>query len=353
MIGDRQVQRAGSGSTQVQGDINVTYTGMTVAEVWSLMTVFDQQVIQAREHEQQARATLELRLQAFEGRLIPSLAEHGLLDAFADPAFIRALKKAQEAAASTEREADYDMLTALLKDRAEHPRDRPKLAGIERSIEIVDRVDDEALRGLTVFVALTGWRPGFDISGGLDAYDKALASLLDGPLPMGSDWLDHLDILDAVRLNTLSSMKDFDTYVAERMPGFLAPGADAAAAPTTIGGAFPDMRWGELIGPHDLIPGKIRVRTLDEESLRVQFAGQPQDLIDAIVEGAKRDFGLGQQDADAHAELMRRIRAMPALGPIAEWWGQIPSAFGLTVVGRTLARANLYRIDESEAFPRP
>ncbi len=55
------------------------------------------------------------------------------------------LVEAQKAAASTERVADYDLLSELLIHRFEKGENRVMRAGISRAVEIVDKISDDAM----------------------------------------------------------------------------------------------------------------------------------------------------------------------------------------------------------------
>ena len=78
------------------------------------------------------------------------LKVEGALQKFSDPSFQFLITEAHKTAASTEREADYDLLSELLLHRVKKDKDRKVRVGIKKAIEIVDQVDDDALCALTV-----------------------------------------------------------------------------------------------------------------------------------------------------------------------------------------------------------
>lgn len=192
-----------------------------------------------------------------------------------------------------------------------------------------------------------------EIGMGLDVLDRAMAQLVDGPLPMGIDWIDHLDILDVLRMNTVVTLRKFDEIYADKLVGYIAPGIEEATAPKTIGGDFPDHGWGNLVVPHEGKPGYVRIGAVTEETLRTLLAqgGVARDLVEAIVAAAKSEFGFGQQDPAARTEFNRALRERPTLGRITEWWDQIPNHVQVTAVGRMLARANMIRLDAAGLLP--
>nr|WP_162722419.1 LPO_1073/Vpar_1526 family protein [Microbacterium sp. PM5] len=305
----------------------------------------------------EAHAAIESRIGHLDDRLLPRLADAGELGAFADPAVIRAYRKAQEGAAASERELDYDMLAALIAKRVENPRERPVVAGIDRAIEIMDRVDEKALRGLTATYALTTWTPAAgSIAAGLETLDGIFERVIDGGLPSGTEWLDHLDILDAVRVGTsgFGGTKTIELYYGERLNGYVAPGVEAPG-PDLVGGAFPDSPWGSAVVDHELKPGYRRLNTVSKANFdKQQMTRQNREgFNEEVIRQAASVFGLGQQDNSARAALRTRIAETPHLGPFADWWDSLKDAsFQLTSVGRALARANCFRLDPEGYLPR-
>ena len=66
-------------------------------------------------YTEEAQKIATERVNKLEERIMPQINQvEGLLPAFADPAFQVLLRKAQQKAAITERENDYDLLTELL-----------------------------------------------------------------------------------------------------------------------------------------------------------------------------------------------------------------------------------------------
>lgn len=334
------------------GDYVVRYEGVTEERAHEISLATARQVI--AQNFDEAQSVIQARLDALENRTIRQLDQAEQLDAFADPAFIRSYRKAQEGAAASEREVDYDMLAALLTERTESPNDRKVTAAIDRAIETVDSIHDDALRGITILeaVRLLGPLAG-QIDMGIDSMELMMNQFVDGPFPEGDDWLDHLDILDVVRVDTSGNLRSFDDFYSERLIGYVAPGCREVSAPKTIGGPYSDRGWGDLVIPHEGRPGYVRIAAVTEDALRrmMDQSGLDADLADAIVAAAKRGFGFGQEDPEAREALVRALRKRPTLGQIAFWWNQIPHYVQVTAVGRMLARANMIRLDAAGSLP--
>lgn len=355
MTGTEQTQKGGQGSKQVQiaGDyiVNVGITEERAQEI-SLATA--RRVVE--EFAVESHQILQARVEELDQRVIRNLSGADALDSFADPAFIRSYKRAQEGAASSERPTDYDMLAALLTDRAKNPRERPRIVGIDGAIDIVDRVDAEALRALTVCNAVAQWSPVSPlVDPGLQALDSVFASLVDGPLPDGTDWLDHLDALNAVRRNSFGGMKTMEQYYGEGLAGYTAPGVAGDAVPQFVGADLANEPWPVLILPHELKDGYFRIgvsKIADLEDV-LRRAGKPNSYVQTVMSQAASEFGLGQQDESARTALMTRIRALPTFGTVAEWWDRnAENGYYITPIGRALARANAFRLDTQGRLPR-
>jgi len=349
-----QSQKGGQGSQQMQvaGDYIVN-VGVTEARAREIARETSREVVQ--QHTAEAMDLVVERIEKLDTRVVAILGTQDRLSAFADPGFIRTFKKAQEGAAASERESDYDMLAALLAQRAERPRDRPVRAGIERAIEIMDQVDDDALRGLTIVHALSKWIPASpNISQGVTAMENIFADLVDGPLPEGRDWIDHLDILDAVRVNSLTQFKPFDEFYPVQFPGYVAPGVLKDEVPPVVGGSLELLPWDVFVEEHELRPGYVRLKAVAEHTFRETYlnSGMKDVWVDDIVAQGIATFGLGTTDESARVALSSRLRSEPTIGSIAEWWGRLPHHFTMTAVGKALATANAFRLDEPMRLPR-
>ncbi len=346
---NRQSQSAGDHSTQVQaaGDVIV---GVTEARAREIAQSTAREVV--AEYADEGVKLIQDRITKLDDRVIASLIREGRLEVFADPGFQRSYKKAQDGAAVSEKDSDYDILAGLLADRAARGEKRSVRAGIERAIEVVDQVEEEALRGLTLFQAIQQYAPlapGLDA--GLDTMNSLFRDLLDGPLPLGTDWLDHLDILDAVRVNQVSSLLPFRDYYPSKMPGYLAAGlpSDGLEWPFVIDGA--PLMFPPLLMAHELRPENVRLAAAQAQTLDSTLPFFDLRVRQEIVDQARAKLGFETVDAALVDSFLEQLRTRPALAEIETWWGQIPQAVQITAVGRVLARANALRLDVRHVLP--
>jgi len=218
---NRQTQKGGDHSTNIQTDQMVVNVGIDEKRA---REVFQEMNLQLR--QEYAREALDIannRVSVFENRLMPKMEQvDGALEAFADPGFQQLLHEAQKSAACTERPGDYDLLSELLLHRFRKGEDRVARAGIGYAVDIVDKISDEALLGLTAFHATGNFFPNSgELNQGLDVLDDLYGKIIDRELPTGQVWLDHLDILNAVRLSSFGEMKKIANYYPEIMTGYI------------------------------------------------------------------------------------------------------------------------------------
>lgn len=150
-----QLQKAGKDSQQIQiGNVIINSAGITEERA---RAVFNEMIPQAlANYTEEAQKIATERVNKLEERIMPQINQvEGLLPAFADPAFQVLLRKAQQKAAITERENDYDLLTELLVCHVQKGNDRKNRAGIVKAVDIIDTIDNDALCALTIALFLT------------------------------------------------------------------------------------------------------------------------------------------------------------------------------------------------------
>ena len=222
----KQSQKGGDASTNIQAEQMVVQVGIDEKRA---REVFQEMNLQLKkDYTQEAFNIANARVSEFENCLMPKIEQvDGALEAFADPSFQLLLVEAQKTAASTERTEDYDLLSELLIHRFEKGENRIARAGISLAVEIVDKVSNEALLGLTTAHAVTSFLPtSGDVHQGLDTLNDLFGKIFYSELPTGQDWLDHLDVLNTIRLNSIGSMKKVQQYYPEVLPGYIDVGIE-------------------------------------------------------------------------------------------------------------------------------
>lgn len=225
MMNNNQKQVAGNNSQQQQATtINNYQIGITEERTRAIFYELFNTQRQCLTQEASDKA-LE-RISRFEKNLIPKIAHiEGALEAFADPSFQIQLAKAHRAAASSGRDEDYNMLSELIKYRIENPNNRIVLSNISQSIDIIDKIDDTALCALAavyVFNRISFATDNLDAI--LERLDNLLGSITYLPLPTDSMWIEHLNILNVVRIEVLGKFTPPFNVLTNKYNGFICAG---------------------------------------------------------------------------------------------------------------------------------
>lgn len=349
-----QHQRAGNDSNQLQilGDV-VFNQGVTEETASKIALAVAREVVEG--YFAEGRDVAHARIDELEKKLIPLLSVEGHLDAFRDPAFQVVLREAQVGAASTDRDEDYEMLAGLLNDHAQRGDVRTVRAGLRRAIEVVDQLDADALRALTVHSALTQYSPSSaSIRAGFAVMEDLYLELVGNlPLPDGDEWVDHLDVLDAVRINTATSFIPYRDYLSKLLPGYITTGLQDGSDELNI--AMTRLRSENvLIEPvaHELKPGYVRFPAASINT----FRGDVEKVLGLassarVIEIIGSDFKLNEPDPTAADALMVMLEECPHFFAAVNWWDRARPYFHVTAIGRVLARANAARLYSGELPP--
>lgn len=363
-MADKQIQKAGDGAQQLQAGTMIVNVGIDEKRAREIYQEMNLQL--RKEYSAEALEIATTRVCEFENRLMPKMdAVDGALEAFADPSFQLLLVEAQKTAASTERPADYDLLAELLIHRFQKGENRVTRAGISRAVEIVDEISDEALLGLTVFHSVTFFFPASgDILQGLKTLDDLFGKIIYSKLPVGNEWLDHLDILDAVRINTVGNLKTIEQYYPNMLVGYTEVGIEKSsenysqALEILKSNGLPQNTLVDHILNPDFarlnLPNKEQVEslTLNQQIfqngkvsvLTIPINQQQKDALKSIYDLYKQDGNLKQKNIK---QLMDEWDKLPNLKKLREWWDKLSSSIQITSVGKVLAHSNAQRCDKN------
>jgi len=361
IVADNQTQKAGHNSKQIQAE---TYIAVGIDEK-RVREIFDEMfAIERRNLTVEAGVVAEARVAEFENRLLPKMIAADALKAFGDPGFQILLRKAQIAAAATERPNDYELLSELLIHRFQKGDNRNTRAGITRAVEIIDQINDAALLGLTVFHSVSIFIPETgDIFQGLDVLNDLFAKLIYDTLPTGNEWIDHLDILDAIRISPIGKLKKFIEYYPSRLENYINPGIDMSsdnyikAKEILAKVGFPQ---GTLF-PHVLNPGYARlniskariedpvlynVKIQNDQAIQIKYspAKEQKEALYTIYDLYNNDDKIKHNIIN---KLMEEIEKRKYLKLVKDWWDNIVNGFEITSVGRVLAHTNAQRCDKN------
>lgn len=355
-----QNQKAGDNSQQFQAQQMVVNVGIDEKRAREIYQEMNLQL--RKDYSDEALNIAISRVSEFESKLMPKMEKvEGALEVFADPSFQLLLVEAQKTAASTERSADYDLLSELLIHRFQVGENRIIRAGINRAVEIVDEVSDDALLGLTIFHAVTTITPNTsNIFKGLDILDELFKKLFYCDLPSGHEWLDHLEILNTVRINNLMQLPKIEQIYSNSLSDYISLG---------IAKASENFTQAQTIIRENNLPQQILVEhALNNDFVRLDMLkkdlnglcvienyGTPYSQSTPFSEDQKHaveqlyllyDQNPEQKQKNCTA-FMNEWSKRPNLQKLRTWWDNLNVSFTTTSVGSVLAHSNLQRCDHT------
>lgn len=358
----KQSQNAGDNSTQMQaGTINNNYyTTITgIDEERARMICQEEYAIARQNWTSEAIAIADNRVHQLENKLMPKMiAYDNTLKFFADPDFQFTLRQAQISAASSERESDYEILSELLLHRVEQGENRERRLGIHKAIEVVNQITDEALIGLAMVYVVSKFVPtSDDVNTGLSVLNELYGKLLSmQQLPSGNNWMEHLDLLSAIRIGTegFSKFKKLDEYIPSQLSKLLVSGIEAnSASLEKIKTEFEQCGIPtKCLIPHPLKPNfmKLNVSANIENIvlttalpngniLNTPLNKEQQRVMRDAIAILRRDES---NDPSMRKKLMEEWDKYPNLKLVRKWWDNLSCYFTITPVGTALANAYVH-----------
>lgn len=350
------IQKAGDNSTQVHASVVNVFNGITEERAREICKEEFEKIV---ELTQEAKQTALQRVCELENRVIPKLSQINKgLDFFSNPDFQFLLIEAQKAAAKSERPVDYDLLSELLLHRVKNDSDREKRLGIKKAVEIVDSISDEALLGLTVLHSVSYFIPNSgDIFEGLNVLDNLFGKIIYGKLPEGNTWLDHLDILGAIRINSFGNLKPICDFYSEILDGYVCTGINKESEDyqKAIRMLSEIMIPNSILVDNVLNPGFVRIFINKQDSINmmkkniipylfVPLSNEEIFTLKEITSLYSKDASLKQ---NVKNKFSKEWGKRPNLQLLKKWWEDIPNGITITEVGKVLAHVNARRCDSS------
>lgn len=352
MESNKQTQKAGDGSQQIQAESVTINNGFSVNDVGNIFKALVPMAI--HDYTQEAYRIAEERITCFENKLLPRIEEiENAIPMFADPALQVQLKNAQRAAAVSESDEDYELLTELIVAHVEKGFDKKNRTGIQKAVEIVGMIDNDALCALTVAHAINSYLP---IQGtakeGLKVLNELFSKLIYEKLPEGIDWLDHLDVLGAIRINQYGNMKKLSEYYTVQLNGYACVGIEKQSKDY--------WRALELLASIDLnqnvfvdnqfLEGYVCLPVHNKNAIAdimlINSSGE-RNLDKKELDVFYLIWDMYNNDNQLQDEVKKKFIDMwdsfAALSVIRIWWENISRAFSITSVGKVLAHTNAKR----------
>ena len=353
---NKHTQQAGDNSQQMQAN-NITIinnNGLTEEQVNERVKKVVNKLIPVaiKEYTEEARETANERIAKLENCILPRISQvDGMIESFSDPAFQRLLVKAEQEAAASEREADYDLLTELLVYHVQKGDNRKNRAGVLKATEIVDLIDNTALCALTIMNTVETIRPSFG-----DVLSEIYSKLEYADLPEGIDWMEHLDILGAIRLTSNIKLKKFEEYYTRVLDGYACVGIRKESEEyKSAVELMKSIKIGEYgLRNNILLDGYVRLDLVNKAHI--------DDLLISNSEGVHKIkteeknvfnqiWNMYEKNEKLQKEVDKKFMDMwdsfESLKKVHDFWDSIPTSYDITQVGRILARTNAKRCDPS------
>ncbi len=349
-MGNKQTQQGGAHSKLIQA--HTVVVGVDEKRVREIVN--EKLEIALNDFTAEATNLAKKRSGKFNQYLIERMVQENALAAFSDPSFQILLIEAQKRAASTEREPDYNLLSELMVHRFQKGSNRIIRTGISRAVEIVDQISSEALLGITVFHSVTNFVPNTgDMTQGLKILDDLFGKVIYDVLPLNSDWLEHLDILDAVRISPLGSMKLLEDYWNEQFDGYLKRGIEENSEKHN---EAKEILKNAKLGENSLVKNSfdekyVRIAVLNKNRISNLFIvnnSEKRSITDDEKIALEKVYDLYDGKKMSKEDLITEIEKYPNLKNLREWWNQLnKQSIQITSVGRVLAHSNAQRIDRN------
>lgn len=361
MMNDKQIQKAGNGAHQIQANQIIINQGITEERARQILDEqFNHAIIDLT---LEAHEVAEKRIQTFSNELIPRLVREKVIDCLRDPSVQKTLREAEKTAVGVEREDDHKLLSELLIHRIKKGSDYKVKSSVNQAVKIVDEISDDALLALTVsYVILNVIPKVVDVRKGLDVLNNLFSKIVCDNLPFSMDWIDHLDVIKAVRINHIYCLGKFEEIYFDRLFGTATVGIKKGSE--SYHKALDIINSVELpldiLMDHELRDGYVRLRTVigdnfDFISIIQNFNGKilNKELSIAQRHALTDICGLYENNQIKRNENITKFAHMideyDVLKETKNWWNNINMFFSITCVGKVLAQANAKRCDPS--FP--
>lgn len=344
-------------STQSQ-NVTVQIVGCDEKRVREIMKE-SYEIVEKIENSNQIAWDRELR---FEDTCLQRLKRiENFIDNFTEPSVVKTLRKVQSAAICTDSATDYEMLSELLARRIENKDDRKTILTINKAAELIDQISEDALFALTLCYAIEQLYITIpDAKAVADALEDLYSDLIQNrPLPVGTRWIEHLDMLGAIRTSNIGHFKKMDEMIPQRHDHCFILGIHKDSENLQ---KAKDIMMADMYQPNELfLPNPLHS---DYHLLRFVWSGQtPINLlvktpVGTLVQspfygtqlyGKLDEIQKLYEPIDAHRKEMQTIfmqilRKQPTIKALFDWHDSIPNAFNMTEVGKLIASINANRL---------
>ena len=358
-----QTQKASDNAQQVQVQTINVINGIDEKRAREIYSEMSQKAIEECTFE--ATIEAQARVNRFAEELIPRIEKiERDFKSFSDPSFQVLLKKAQITAACTDRELDYKLLAELLVHRVNNRENIKKKASIEKAVEIVDKIDDDALCALTVYNAMVHVTPvEGEIYKGIRTLSGMYNSLSAQNLPNDDAWIDNLSILNAIHYSYGRHISFFD-HLKERIPGYCCVGIKKDSDNYKKAEELflqKNLDPSSILIDNELLDGYVRLKiahfdrmhhlTIDTVKGTLIVKQRPMTQEEMSIFNTVHSMYSNDQTSMKQAErtFNSLLRRNPVVLFCMNWFDKLNCIINTTSIGKAIAHANAKRMYAS--FP--
>lgn len=342
----KQTQTAGDNAVQYQienlNNCNISINDKECIRAIATEVCSKEMLDLYRKCTQDAMELARERDKMFAETFIPRIENiESAINSLKDPDFQFMIQDARETASKTDRKDDWELLSDLLIYHIEKGQNKFIDAGVKRAIKIVNELDLEALCALTVFCAFRYYAPSSgNIKEGLSVLNNLFGKLISITLPTGDVWLDHLDLLEAIRVSPAISFSKSKDFLCSRYSKFVCIGLKKGTneLKKVIDILKANNIPSSVLVDNECLDGYLRLDIANENELNIE---EREALLQVKNYYSKDNVSMHL----ACDNFMKMWDSYKYLKIVREWWDTLPYAFSVSHLGRVLAQTNLKRID--------
>ena len=356
MPNEKHTQKAGDNSTQVQADlVQIGIDEKRVREI-----IKEENKLALKEMSIIAEDTAIKRFDNYTNILVPKLVKAELLESFSDPSIQVLFKQSEKTAVCTEREKDYELLSELLIHRIKKNGNYTTSAAIEKAVDEVNNISDEALLGLTIVFSILTYSPiTGNIKNGLSVLDDLYGKIIrNANLPNNFDWIDNLEIVGAIRRSSNSKFRRLEDYYFESHKAYSSIGIKKDSE--NYNKAIEILRNNNIpqnilieneLDNNYVVIDHFNLNSFDDLNLVIKqgnvelsqpFSSSQKQALNEVVNLYENN----NSDKNKFTELLKSYKNINIL---LEWWNDNLTKlhFSITAIGRVIAHTNAKSIDST------
>lgn len=360
-MGNKLVQKSGENSQQIQVEKLIVHSGIDEKRAREIYEeIYEKE--KRQELTEEAVKIAEKRIRELENILIPRMKKiEGAINAFGNPEFQYLLSSAHRTAAMTDKKEDYELLSELLIHRLEKGNDKKAVVGINKVISLINEISDDALLGITVCYVIQKIIPeqGY-IEQGIDKMNDLYGNLMYSKLPLGSEWIEELEILGAIRINPYSHFKKFNELYKEIFKGYYCTGIKKDSEKYHI--AMEKIKKESLDGilfEHEINKEYVRLPVVNRYQIdniterrstlfqgrtienKIELSNKQKQALYEIYDSYEENFETERNNYNRFIEMIKEKENIKNVGI---WYDNIALDFDFTLIGKIIANVNAKRI---------